>query len=225
MQEELGAAPAADPDLDPLLREGLDIWGQLTGSPCSNSDCSLQDSITGNLPATQQTATQAPAAVITAASDRVDEAFRAAHSMQHHAAPRDQHTHRLSGPTTGVSLQQLLSFVQLVQQSSSSAALQLAPLPLGDFTMQHQQDELNRLARICSRNKQANMAYAAIGKPKAYRQPLIAVHANAQGQVQAAPGATQPSFRPMLQPAHAGVRNWRPAGELSCYPQNSRAVT
>ena len=207
-RSEVTAAEAgADADADALLSEGFDIWEQLIGGSCSTSSSALAENAIPSPSAPQSTPLRSTDAAL-----RVDEAFRAAHSMQHHATGNTLSPHRISGTTTGVILQQLLHFVQLVQQCSSSTALQLSPLPLGNFAMQHHEDELNRLARICSRNKQANMAYAGIGKPRAHKQTLIAVDANAHSLVRNVEHATQPRLGPLLQPAKAGVRDWRPAG-------------
>ena len=134
--------------------------------------------------------------------------------MQHHATGNTLLPQRICGAATGVNLQQLLHFVQLVQQCSSSTALQLSPLPLGNFTMQHNEDELNRLARICSRNKQANMAYAGIGKSRAVRHTLNATDTSAHKPGSSVQDASQPRRGSLLHSAKGRVRDWRPAGVL-----------
>ena len=186
---------------DALLMEGLDVWEQLIGAASSDADAGLSE---GSQYVLQK---QHHVQHSTASHTRVDEAFRTAHSMQSHAAASKQH----SGRMAGISLQQLMHFVQLVQQCSSAVGIQLLAQPVQGLAHQHA-DELNRLACICSRNKQTNMAYTGIGKPKMCRQPLAVVSSH---DIRALHSARQGMHSPTQKAVHAEVRHWRPSGTLA----------
>ena len=186
---------------DALLMEGLDVWEQLIGAAISGADPSPSEG-SQYVPPKQHHVQHS-----TAAHTRVDEAFRTAHSMQSHAAASKQHCSRMAG----VSLQQLMYFVQLVQQCSSAVTIQLLAQPVQGLAQQHA-DELNRLACICSRNKQTNMAYTGIGKPKMCRQPLAVISTH---EVRALHSARQGMQSPTQKAVHAEVRHWRPSGTLA----------
>lgn len=190
-------AASHDADTDALLKEGLDVWEQLIGY----SPLDLKDGRT-SVPLDPQ-ASQ----LSTAAHMRVDEAFRAAHSMQSHAAASKQRTTKM----TGISMQQLLYFVQLVQQCSSIVAIQLLTDPVQSLA-QHQAEELDRLARICNRNKQTNMAYTGIGKTRMHRQPLAVISSNTPDKVTVAHAARQTMRSPVQQGVVSGTKHWRPSG-------------
>ncbi len=76
---------------------------------------------------------------------------------------------------------------------------------------ERQNADLHKLARMCSQNKQANMAYLGIGNSRVQQQSLQslrAVHERASG-LPAHHAQTQQAQQPA--PSH----KWRPRGELS----------
>ena len=181
LQPEQAAGNKAD-SCDSLLSEGLDLWQQLMG----DVDVSLEaahavysPAPTVPLPANAaKPSLPSPLPVCTAESmcSTTDQPAQPKVHLQLKEVPRSS--------MHGVSLQQLLSFVQLVQQhSSGSQTVQPAPVLQATLT-QRQNAALDRMARMCSQNKQANMAYVGIGNRRVQQQlplQLRAAHAKASG--------------------------------------------
>lgn len=195
------SATVPEAEADALLMEGLDVWEQLVGYSFSTPS---SESSSASPPAASR---QAHSDLSNAVHTRVDDAFRTAHCMQIHAAAGKHDSDKM----TGVLLQQLLFFVQLVQQCSSAVAIQVVSQPM-HTSAQHDAAELDRLARVCSRNKQNNMAYVSIGKSKMYRRPLRAISMNTPDQREGTKVVRQATHSPGQQTMHAGTRRWRPSG-------------
>ena len=142
---------------DSLLSQGFDLWQQLTGGMDAHN---AQDSQLVDL--------QRPA-VFSVPTAESSGSTCVSHAKSH---PLCQPVQLQKSGMHGVSLQQLLSFVQLVQQQSNVISPAGGPLPaVGGLSLQ-QLAELNRLARMCSLNKQANMTYIGIGNRKVHQQPI-----------------------------------------------------
>ncbi len=139
--------------VDSLLSQGFDLWQQLTGGMDADD---AQDSQLVDL---EQPDPMADSSGST----------RVSHAKSH---PLRQPVRVQKSGMHGVSLQQLLSFVQLVQQQSTVISPAGGPLPAMGGLSQQQLAELNRLARMCSLNKQANMTYIGIGNRKVHQQPI-----------------------------------------------------
>ncbi len=143
--------------VDSLLSQGFDLWQQLKGGKDADD---AQDSQFGDL--------ERPAVVPVPMADS-SSSTRVSHAKRH---PWHQPVQVQRSGMHGVSLQQLLSFVQLVQQQSTVISSAGAALPAMGGSSQQQLAELNRLARMCSLNKQANMTYIGIGNRKLHQQPI-----------------------------------------------------
>ncbi|DBA87465.1 TPA: hypothetical protein ACH3X1_004504 [Trebouxia sp. C0004] len=142
---------------DSLLSQGFDLWQQLTGG--MNAD-DAQDS--------QLIDVERPAASPVPTADSSGSTC-GSHAKRH---PLRQPVRMQKSGMHGVSLQHLLSFVQLVQQQSAAISPAGASLPVMGGLSQQQLAELNRFARMCSLNKQANMTYIGIGNRKLHQQPI-----------------------------------------------------
>ncbi|KAA6426822.1 MAG: hypothetical protein FRX49_03147 [Trebouxia sp. A1-2] len=184
--------------IDSLLSQGLDLWQQLTGGMDADD---AQDS---------QLVDLERAAVFSVPMADSSGLTRVSRAERH---PLRQPVHVQKSGMHGVSLQQLLSFVQLVQQQSTVISPAGEALPAIGGLSQQQLAELNRLARMCSLNKQANMTYIGIGNRKLHQQPIR--------QAGTAMG-TQPPWSGTQ--AHADVVgqqqgvekvSWQPRGELA----------
>ena len=160
---------------DSLLSESLDLWLQLTGE----ADLSLESVHAGF--------TRSPKALLPVHADslrlsvapltvQTGESINST-ADQHKVAPQQPKEARRSS-ARGVTLQQLLSFVQLVQQHSSGTGSVQAAASLQSGLSSQQVAELDKIARICCQNKQANMAYVRIGNTKPQQQ-LRGQHATA----------------------------------------------
>ena len=120
-----------------------------------------------------------------------------------------QHKDGTKSTMHGVSLQQLLAFAQHVQQHSSgthpvqtAALLQAAPTDC-------QNAELDKVARFCSQNKLANMAYVGIGNRRVQQQsPLQLKAAPDRDLVRSASPAEAHCQHPDT------INKWQPRGEL-----------
>ena len=112
----------------------------------------------------------------------------------------------------GVSLNQLLSFMQIVQQQTSSSGFDPAFVPAFSSLSLQQRIELLRLGQTCSQNKQANMAYVGIGNRK---RPLVQIghlHNPCQHTPDVQPDSetTPCSAKEQQSPAE---HKWRPHGK------------
>ena len=142
---------------DSLLSQGFDLWQQLTGG------MDIDDAQDSQLVDLERPAVFPVAMAESAGSTCVS------HAKSH---PLRQPVRVQRSGMHGVSLQQLLSFVQLVQQQSTVSSPARGSLPAMGGLSQQQLAELNRFARMCSLNKQANMAYIGIGNRKLHQQPI-----------------------------------------------------
>ena len=135
---------------DLLLNESIDAWQQLVSS-------------TSKPEASQNSPNPAQAFF-----EGVSDAHATGCSLHEDTAALGRHSHANHSKSgmQGVSLQQLLSFVQLVQQQTSNSVSAASTLPAFKDLSPQQCAELDRLARMCSENKQANMAYVGIGNRK-----------------------------------------------------------
>lgn len=200
VQPNQAAANQAD-SYDTLLCEGLDLWQQLIGEEPS--------SIGAAHTVHSQTPTGSTATPGLSSSLHV----RAAESMcstSDQPAQHKQPVQRREGSKSamhGVSLHQLLAFVQHVQQHSrGSQAEETAGLLQAALT-DRQGAELDRITRVCSQNKLANMAYVGIGNRRMQRQsPLQLIAARDRTSGTSACHAKAPSQRP---------NNWQPRGKPS----------
>ena len=109
----------------------------------------------------------------------------------------------------GISLQQLLAFVQHVQQHSCD----IQPVPTAAFLQAALTDcqnaELDKIARKCSQNKLANMTYVGIGN-KRVQQHLPLQLKSAHGRV-----SGSSACHPKAHSQHSYLtKKWQPQGEL-----------
>lgn len=136
---------------DTLLSQSIDVWQQLIGGSGSLAPVHVHDPCQ-------------PDAAVAAGVDISSSVL--ATSTKRPASVDKSVMH-------GISLPKLLSFVQLVhQQSSCLSTTKMPSAPALGAVSQQQQTELSRLARICSQNKQANMAYVGIGRSKLPQQAV-----------------------------------------------------
>ena len=144
---------------DSLLSQGLDLWQQLTGE---------MDFVHGESPCCMGKSDQ----LVVVPAAKVDSSSLTTAS---HSKPTQlwQPAQLKRSGIHGVTLQQLLSFVQLVQQQSSSNAPAAESVLLTGAATQQQQAELSRLARTCSQNRLTNLTYSGIGNRKLQQQPLV----------------------------------------------------
>lgn len=172
LQPDEAAANQAD-SCDTLLCESMELWHQLIGQE--------PRSIEAARAVNTQTPTN-PSAISAAKPGQdfplsVETAKSLCSTSDQPAQQKVRAKKGTKSAMHGVSLQQLLAFVLHVQQHSSrgqsAASLQAA---LTD----RQNTELNKIARMCSHNKLANMTYVGIGNSRVQRlSPL---------QLKAAPG-------------------------------------
>ena len=183
---------------DSLLSQGFDLWQQLTGGMDADD---AQDSQLVDL--------KRPAVFPVPMADSSGSTL-VSHANRH---PLRQPVRVQKSGMHGVSLQQLLSFVQLVQQQSTVISPAGAPLPAMGGLSQQQLAELNRLARMCSLNKQANMAYIGIGNRKLHQQPIRQAGMGMGMQ----PLQTSSQADAILVGQQKGVEkiSWQPRGELA----------
>ncbi len=186
---------------DSLLNQSLDVWQQLTGEAENET-----------LP-TQAFDFAQPAALFVAKAQKVN-----VEGANRVAAPQLWHPPQVKrAGMHGVNLQQLMSFVQLVQQQrkkDTSTAVVAHALGAGS---EQPSAELGRLARMCSQNKQANMAYIGIGNQKLYQQSmghLGAAPDHAAG-TQLIMARCQGDAIAVQQETSAGQGRWQPRGDTS----------
>ena len=158
-KHQAAAADEAD-SCDSLLNESFGVWQQLTGeaglcqepaeTPCSQPFTGLQPSD--------------PCSLMSSMSQDGDIALMSAteQSLQLKQAKR--------ATMHGASLLQLLEFVQLVQQHSSGVIPAQQAEAVQGSGSSPQLAAIDRIARMCSQHKQANMAYTGIGNSKHWQQ-------------------------------------------------------
>ena len=180
--------------VDSLLSQGFDLWQQLTGGMDAND---AQDS---QLVDPEQLDPMADSSGLP----------RVSHAKTH---PLRQPVRVQKSGMHGVSLQQLLSFVQLVQQQSTVISSAGAALPAMGGLSQEQLAELTRLARMCSLNKQANMTYIGIGNRKVHQQPIR--QAGTAMGMQPLQTGSQADAGVVGQQEGVEKLRWQPRGELA----------
>lgn len=184
--------------VDSLLAQGFDLWQQLTGGMVADG---AQDSQLVDL--------EQPAAVPVPMADS-SSLTHVSHAKSH---PLRQPLQVQQSGMHGISLQQLLSFVQLVQQQSTVISPAGKSLPAMEGLSQQQLAELNKLARMCSLNKQANMTYIGIGNRKVHQQPIRQA-GTAMGMQPLQPGS-QADAGVVGQQQGVEKLRWQPRGELA----------
>lgn len=200
VQPHQAAANEAD-SCDTLLCEGLDLWQQLTGEEPSSLGAPHTH--------THSRTPTGSAAIPGLGSPLHVHGAESMCSTSNQPAAQKQPLQRKEGIKStmhGVSLQQLLAYVQHVQQHSrGSQAEQTAALLQAALT-DSRSAELDRITRMCSQNKLANMAYVGIGNRRMQRQsPLQLKAACDKTSGTSACHAKAPSQRP---------HNWQPRGVL-----------
>lgn len=144
---------------DSLLSQGLDLWQQLTGDVDSVHDNSPEHK-GGCDHAAETHAAKVDSSSLTCASHpKLTQLWQPARVK--------------SSGMHGVTLQQLLSFVQLVQQQNSSSIPAAEAVLVAGAATQQQQAELSKLAHTCSQNRLTNLTYSGIGNRKLHQQPLV----------------------------------------------------
>ncbi len=182
--------------IDSLLSQGFDLWQQLTGGMDADD---AQDSQLVDLE--QPEVFPVPMA----------DSSSLTHVSHANAQPFRQPVRVQKSGMHGVSLQQLLSFAQLVQQQSTVISPGGESLPAMGGLSQQQLAELNRLARMCSLNKQANMTYIGIGNRKLHQQPTRQA-GTAMGMQPLQPGS-QADAGVVGQQQGVEKLRWQPRGE------------
>ena len=184
--------------IDSLLSQGFDLWQQLTGGMDADDaqDSQLIDLEQPEVFPVPMADSSSPTCVSHAKSRPVPQPVRVQTSGMH-----------------GVSLQQLLSFVQLVQQQSTVISPAGESLPAMGGSSQQQLEELNRLARMCSLNKHANMTYIGIGNRKLHQQPTRQA-GTAMGMQPLQTGSQADAVAVGQQQGVEKLR-WQPRGELA----------
>ena len=152
---------------DSLLSEGFDLWQQLTATAAN----SLEPSYAKHSPPDNAASPSFESALPSCGAPH------RASIVSNQAMQQKQSKEVRTSNVSGVSLPSLLSFVQLIQQHSSGACA--APAAQRSTVDSQHSAELYNIARICSQNKQANMAYMGIGNMKVHQQPQRQVAAAA----------------------------------------------
>ncbi len=184
--------------VDNLLSQGFELWQQLTGGMDADD---AQDSQLVDL--------EQPAAFSVPMADS-SSPTHVSHAKRHFL--RQPVRVQKSG-VHGVSLQQLLSFVQLVQQQSTVISPAGGSLPAMGGLSQQQLAELNRLARMCSLNKHANMTYIGIGNRQVHQQATR--QAGTAMGMQPLQTGSQADAGVVGQQQGVEKLRWQPRGELS----------
>lgn len=153
---------------DSLLSESLHLWQQLTGE-ADLSPGSAHADLTQPPKTPLQVSAGSPSHVVPLTM-HTGESINSTANQQ--ILSPQQHKEARKSDAHGVRLQQLLSFVQLVQQHSSGTGLAetLATASLQTSMSSQQAAELDKIACICSQHKQANMAYKGIGNSRVQQQ-------------------------------------------------------
>ena len=198
VQPHQAAANEAD-SCDTLLCEGLDLWQQLIGA--EPSSIGTAHAVHSQTP-TGNAATPGLGSPLHLHAESMC-------STSDQPAQHKQPVQLKEGKKStmhGVSLQQLLAFVQHVQQHSrGSQAEQTAALLQAALT-DRQRAELDRITRVCSHNRLANMAYVGIGNRRMQQQSPLQLKAPCdKTSSTSACHARAPSQRP---------HNWQPGGML-----------
>lgn len=192
---------------DTLLSQGIDLWQQLIGKAnFSHTPAHAADSQASSMPLPVNAAEPTPDVPlsISPAQSMFSATDQPSHQKLQVKADAKSNMH-------GVSLQQLLAFVQLMQQHSSGSQTVHPAVNLQTGRTERQNADLDKLARVCSQNKQANMAYMGIGNSRVQQQSLRqwrSVHDRASG-VSAHHAGKQQKQQPAL------IHKWQPRGELS----------
>lgn len=208
LQPDAAAANQAE-SCDTLLCESIDLWRQLIGEePLS-------------IEAAHAVNSQTPANHSAISAAKPDPDFPLpVHTADSMCSTSDQPASQklplqlkegIKSTMHGVSLQQLLAFVQHVQQHSGGGqAVQTAAFLQAALT-DRQNAQLDRIARICSQNKLANMAYVGIGNRKFQSQSIL--------QLKAADGRTLGRSAGHAE-AHSQhpdtTKKWQPRGGERC---------
>lgn len=186
---------------DSLLSQGLDLWQQLTGDvdsvhgepPCHMGEC--------DHPAATHAAKVDSSSLTCAVHPKPTQLWQPARVK--------------SSGMHGVTLQQLLSFVQLVQQQNSSSVPAAEAVLLTGAITQQQQAELGRLAHTCSQNRLTNLTYSGIGNRKLHQQLLARPSSpgprHAPG-THAVTASSQKSVAVVVQLPSADRVGWHPRG-------------
>lgn len=205
LQPEQAAADEAE-SCDVLLSQGINLWQQLIGEASFSHE-------PAHAAQTHAPTTPVPVNAAKPAPD-VTLSFSPAESMCSTTNRPLQHTLQVKAGAKahmhGVSLQQLLAFVQLVQQQNSGIPAANAAADLQVALTDRQNAVLDKIAQTCSQNKQANMAYVGIGKSRVQQQSLQqprAVHDRASASL-AHHGQKQQEQQPAL------THKWQPGGAL-----------
>lgn len=199
LQPHQAAANQAD-SCDTLLCEGLDLWQQLIGEEPSS------------IGAAHTMHSQTPSGSGSAATPGLNSSLHAAESMcstsDQPAARKQplQHKGAIKSNMHGVSLQQLLAFVQHVQQHSRGSQAEPTAAFLQAALTDRRSAELDRITRVCSQNKLANMAYVGISNRKMQRQSPL--------QLKAACDKTSGTSACHAKPHSKRPNNWQPRGKL-----------
>ena len=194
---------------DTLLSQSIDVWQQLIGGSGSLAPVHVHDSCQ-------------PDAAVAAGVDISSSVLATSTKdpMLGRPAPVDKSVMH------GISLPKLLSFVQLVHQQSSCLSTTVPSAPALGAVSQQQQTELSRLARICSQNKQANMAYVGIGRSKLPQQavgrsPAAPKQASGLQLVTAEPKGDAAAVQMQ---SIAATDNWQPQGVALKFPHKIFAL-
>ena len=207
MQPHQAAAKQAD-SCDTLLCEGIDLWQQLTGEEPLSIEA--KHAVYSRTPANSSPISAAmpcqdsplPVCIVESMCSTSDQPPQ----QQLFSQPKDG----IKSTMHGVSLQQLLAFVQHVQQHSGG----IQPVPTAAFLQAALDDcqnaELDKIAGLCSQNKLANMTYVGIGNRRVQRQSPMQLKAAPDRDLGGSAGyAEAPCQHPDT------VNKWQPRGEPS----------
>ena len=171
LQPDEAAASQAE-SCDTLLCECVDLWQQLIGEEPLGKAVPAVNSQTPTNPSAISAAKPGPNS-----PSPVHIAESMCSTSDQPAQQKPQLKEGAKSVMHGVSLQQLLAFVQHVQQHSCGGQAVQTPALLQAALTGCQNAQLDRIARICSQNKLANMAYMGIGKRRVQSQSPLQLKA------------------------------------------------